>query len=70
VKSWKTTLEQQMLNQRDQPVVEAAVEILRNSALPRRRIPATMSMPCASIVAMVEEGPSYCCPDLSLYWRY
>jgi hypothetical protein len=61
-----------MLNQRDPQVAEAAVVILRNSALPRRRIPATMSMPCVSIVlvAMVEEGPSYCCPDLSFYWRY
>jgi hypothetical protein len=55
------------LNQSDQPVVEAVVVILRNSVLRRRRIPATMSMPCASIVlmAMVEEGPSYCCPDFS-----
>jgi hypothetical protein len=58
--------------ERDQQVVEAAVVSLMNSALPRRRITATMWMLRVSILLVVteEEGPSCCCADLSLYWRY
>jgi hypothetical protein len=56
----------EQLKEPDHQVVEAVVAILMNSALPRTR---TMSMPCESIVlvVVVEEEPSYCRPDLSLY---